>query len=188
MHLELVSGMTAELFLMCFKRFVARRGVPCKLISDNSTTFTAASVAISRVFEHSGVESYLSGQRIEWTFNLEKAPWWGGFFERLIGSTKRYLKRIIGRARLSYEELFTVVCEIEAVLNSRPLLYVSSEDFDEPLTPSHLTMGYRLSSIPDHLEPREDPDFVSTTPLALGRRLSHLTMIMQHFWKLRTSE
>lgn len=182
-HLELVSALTAELFLMCFKRFVARRGVPSKLISDNSTTFTAANVALSHMFQHPDVGSYISGQRIQWEFNLEKAPWWGGFFERLVGSMKKCLKRVIGRARLSYEELSTVLCEVEAILNSRPLSFVSTEDLDEPLTPSHLMMGHRLTSIPDHFLSREDPDFGTTTPAALGRRLSHLTTLLQHFWR-----
>ena len=74
---------------------------------------------------------------MHWDFNLEKGPWWGGIFERLVKSTKRCLRKVIGTARLSYDELLTVVTEVEGVLNSRPLTYVSSEDVEEPLTPSH---------------------------------------------------
>ena len=62
-----------------------------------------------------------------WTFNLELAPWSGGFFERLIGLTKRCLKKTIGKSKMSYDELITTVVEIEAILNSRPLTYVSCE-------------------------------------------------------------
>ena len=65
----------------------------------------------------------------------------GGAFERLIQSTKRCLHKLIARAHLSFDELLTMITEIEAVLNSRPLSYVSGEDIDEPLTPSHLLVG-----------------------------------------------
>ncbi len=68
---------------------------------------------------------------------MEKAPWWGGFFERLIKSTKRCLRKIVGQGKLYYDELRTVLVEMEAVINSRPLTYLSAEDLDEPLTPSH---------------------------------------------------
>ena len=67
------------------------------------------------------VKQYLAERKIEWSFNLEKAPWWGGMFERLIKSMKRCLKKTIGRARLTYEELSTLLAEVELVLNTRPL-------------------------------------------------------------------
>ena len=107
---------------------------------------------------HEDVQQYLSGLGVQWVFNLPKAPWWGGFFERLIQSTKRCLRKIIGQASFSYDELLTAVIEVEGVLNSRPLSYVSVDDLDEPLTPSHLLSGRRILSLPDHLycEPDEE--------------------------------
>ena len=86
---------------------------------------------------------------MEWIFNLEKAPWWGGVFERMIKSVKRCLRKIIGRARLCYDELLTALTEVEMIVNSRPLSYVSTEDIEEPLTPSHLLVGQRILSLPD---------------------------------------
>ena len=56
---------------------------------------------------------------------MEKAPWWGGFFERLIRSVKNCLKKVVGNARLTMDELSMVIVEVEAVLNSRPLTYIS---------------------------------------------------------------
>ena len=79
--------------------------------------------------------------------NLEKAPWWGGLFERMMRSGKRCLKRAIGGARLTYEELLTVIIEIEMKLNARPLSYVTCADAEEPLTPSHLLHCRRLMSL-----------------------------------------
>ena len=65
---------------------------------------------------------------------------------RLIKSAKPCLRKTLGRAVLTYDELLTLVVETEAVLNSRTLSYISSDDLDEPLTPSHLLIGYRALS------------------------------------------
>ena len=135
-HLEVVPDMTAETFIRCFKRFIARRGIPHKIISDNGKTFKLANKIISAVLSHPQTEQYLSNIRVDWVFNLERAPWWGGIFERMVRSIKRCLKKIVGQTRLMYDDLVTVVTEIEMILNSRPLSFVSSEDLDEPLTPS----------------------------------------------------
>ena len=54
---------------------------------------------------------FFTNRRIEWCFNLEKAPWWGGFFERLVRSVKRCLKKVIGHSRLSYDDLSTLIVE-----------------------------------------------------------------------------
>ena len=75
----------------------------------------------------------------------------GGFFERLkMRCVKRCLKNTLATARLAYEELLTVLIQIEGVLNSRPLTYLC-EDGGEPLTPSHLIVRRRLFSPPSHL-------------------------------------
>ena len=55
---------------------------------------------------------------MKWVFNIPKAPWWGGIFERMVRSTKRCLRKIVGQAKLSYDELLTALTEVEIVLNS----------------------------------------------------------------------
>ena len=147
-HLEIVSGLSAQEFILCFRRFSARRGLPHRMISDNAKTFKAANKLIKKMLDDSAVKVFFSNLQVTWSFNLEKAPWQGGFFECLIQSTKRCLKRTIGGSRLSYDELLTAVIEVELILNSRPLSYVSTEDLEEPLTPSHLITGRRLLSLP----------------------------------------
>ena len=87
-HLELVPDMMTTTFIRCLKRFEARRGLPINIISDNAKTFKAAAKLIQTVFEHKEVKDYLLHTGIEWTFNPEKAPWWGGLFERMVKSTK----------------------------------------------------------------------------------------------------
>ena len=61
---------------------------------------------------------YLTDNQIMWQFIVEKAPWWGGFWERLIQSVKRPLRRVIGRANLTYDELQTLVVEIEGLITN----------------------------------------------------------------------
>ena len=107
-----MSELTAQAFIRCFKRFTARRGLPRKVISDNAKTFKLARKAILAMLNDPVVHQYFSDAHMEWCFNLEKAPWWGGFFERLIKSTKHCLKRTIGQARLSFDELLTITTEI----------------------------------------------------------------------------
>ena len=78
-------------------------------------------------------------------------PWWGGFWERLVRSIKRPLKRVVGRSTLSHDELNTLLIEIETIINARPLTYVydDKESNYEPLTPSHLIYGRRITTNPN---------------------------------------
>lgn len=88
----------------------------------------------------------------------------------------------MGNARLTYEELLTTVIEVEMILNSRPLSYVSSEDIEEPLTPSHLLCGFRVLSLPD-LAPGDSEDDTSVSNDDLTRRMKHLRKTLSDFWK-----
>ena len=180
-HLDLVPNLNALTFLRSFKRFTSRRGVPSKVVSDNAKTFKSASKIIRSVLNEPEVKKHFAELRVEWAFNLEKAPWWGGIFERMIKSAKRCLKKSVGRASLTYDELLTLVTEIEAVLNSRPLTYVSTDDLEEPLTPSHLLLGYRVLSLPDPTL-SNDPDYDESAN-DLGRRMKHLLKTSEKFWK-----
>ncbi len=117
-HLDVVPDLNASTFIRSFKRLVGRRGIPRLVVTDNAKTFKSASRTLSAVFGLPAVQKYLLDHRITWRFNLERAPWWGGFFERLIRCVKRCLKKTIRNARLTYEELLTVLIDIECVLNS----------------------------------------------------------------------
>ena len=163
-HLDLVPDLNAVTFIRSFKRFTARRGIPTKAVSDNGKTFKAASKIIQGVFDDPDVERQFTEFRVEWAFNLQKDPWWwwwwggggggGGIFECMIKSAKRCMKKAIRRANLTFDELLTLLTEIEAVLNSRSLSCVSMDDLEEPLTSS---LGYRVLSLPDRT-PTDDPD------------------------------
>ena len=184
-HLDIVQDMSTESFIRCLKRFAARRGLPRKFISDNGKTFKAASRFLKSVFKDDTVRDFLSEKGCDWTFNVPKAPWWGGAFERMVQSTKRCLRKMVGQASLTHDELLTAVTEIESIINSRPLSYVSAGDTEEPLTPSHLLIGRRVLNLPDNLSHMCDPgdgDYeINSTQLT--RRMRHLSNILNHFWK-----
>ena len=132
------------------------------------------------------VQRYFSGVGVDWRFNVPRAPWWGGVFERLVRSTKRCLRKILGQAKFSHDELFTALVEIEMVLNSRPLTYVSADDLDEPLTPSHLLVGRRLMNYPDHLlNAGRGLDSDQEDSHKLNARLKHLNHSLDSFWRTR---
>ena len=150
-HLELVQDLTAATFLCCLRRFVGRRGAPKIMVSDNAKTFKAAAKALRKLFASEEVSDSLTSKGIDWRFNLERAPWWGGFFERLIGLVKVSLRKVLGNSKLTFDELRTVLVEVEANLNARPLTY-EYEVSEEVLTPSHLVYGRRIATLPDSTE------------------------------------
>ena len=97
---------------------------------------------------------------------------------------KRCLRKIIGQAKFSYDELNTALVEVEAIVNSRPLTYVSSDDLEEPLTPLHLLVGRRLLSLPDDLYytvDQDDEEFTVTDD-TFRKRAKHLNNVINHFW------
>ena len=135
--------------------------------------------------QHGSVPEHLTGLGVTWQFNVEWAPWWGGAFERMVRSTKRCLKKLIGRAHFSLDELTTALAEVEAVLHSRPLSYFSGEDMEEPITPSHLIVGRWILNLPDNLDhvcDLNDSEFTLDTNRAT-KRVKHLNHVLNHFWK-----
>ena len=147
-HLELVPSLDAPTFLLCLKRFIGRPCLPKLIVSGNAITFLASEKTLVSLFEVEDVHVHLSSKGIRWQFNLAKAPWWGGFFERLVKQVKSCLKETLGRSKLSFDELTTILVEVEAVLNSRSLTYLYSDDVEEPLKPSHLVIGWWLLTLP----------------------------------------
>ena len=169
-----------QVFICCLRRFVAHRGIPELIISDNAKTFKAAATQLARIFSDSGVMSFLLKRKIQLKFNLEKAPWWFFFFfQWMIKSTKLCLKKTLGKACLTYEELLTVPTEVECRLNSRPLIYLYPDDLEERLTPSHLISGRRLLSLPDATRSGTD---ISSTHETVTRRARYLQKLMNHLW------
>ena len=92
-HLELARDLSVASFLRMFRRFASRRGLPTTLIKDNAKTFKASSQIIAKIARSSEVVHFFNNHRVTWKFIVERAPWWGGFWERLIRSVKRCLTK-----------------------------------------------------------------------------------------------
>jgi hypothetical protein len=90
-YLELTKTMETGEFLQTLKRLIARKGRPELIYSDNAGTFAAASTWLKKVQSDEQFHNRLANERIHWQFNLIRAPWWGGQFERLVGLVKRAL-------------------------------------------------------------------------------------------------
>lgn len=130
-HCEVVPSYNAEGFIQAFRRFVSRRGKPILINSDHGTQLVlCASTLQSDLFR-----DFCNRFEFKWTFNTEKAPWKGSHFERLIGIFKSALRHALGRQVLDRDNFLTTVTEIEAIVNSRPLTYISDDIDLIPLRP-----------------------------------------------------
>ncbi|GFV11608.1 integrase catalytic domain-containing protein [Trichonephila clavipes] len=134
------------------QRFISRRGLCSKILTDNANNFKKSELELKNLWKTISdptVKAFYASHKIYWQFIIERAPWWGGFYERLIRTLKLALRKTVGRATLFRDELETLLIEIEVVLNSRPLTYIFSEfNEPEPLTPSHMILGRRVNSLP----------------------------------------
>ena len=119
----------------------------------------------------------MSSNGVKQQFIMPASPWWGGFYERLVRSVKLSLKKVLGKALLTFEELQTVLCEVEAVINGRPLVYQSEDDLQEMITPFHLMFGRNL------LRKSASAKFNVETEINCNKRLKYLTTVIEHYWK-----
>lgn len=182
-HLELVGDLTTSAFLGALRRFVSRRGLPSEIHSDNGLNFKGASNHLRELYDllhdpavNSQIVNETSQRGIVWKFIPPRAPNFGGLWEAAVKSAKTSLIRVLGQRRLSFEDMTTILIQIEATMNSRPLTPLS-EDPDEldVLTPGHFLVGSSLMAIPD-------PDYTDVSP----NRLQHyqgLQQVVQQHWK-----
>lgn len=126
-HLEVVYNLSTEECSLALRRFIATRGLPQVITSDNASQFKLMSEILT--------SKYCIENEIQWKFIPELAPWFGGLYERLVGLIKHCLKRSLEKHLLSDQQLSTIIKEIEAVLNTRPLTYIGS-DVEKVLTPA----------------------------------------------------
>ena len=186
-HLEVVSDLTAQGFIAGFKRFVARRGHCSDIWSDNGSNFVGASKELQSLCaaEQSSVaveiRAWLSNNNVTWHFIPPHAPNFGGLWEAAIKSTKHHLKRVIGNSTLTYEEMATVLTQIEACLNSRPMSQISNDPNDPvPLTPGHFLVGEPLVIVPER-----NYEQANLTSL---RRWQMTQRMVQDFWRRWSKE
>nr|XP_055076729.1 uncharacterized protein LOC129455971 [Misgurnus anguillicaudatus] len=176
-HLEILTNLDTDSFLMALRRFIARRGTPAQLFSDQGTNFRGGEREIREAFAalSPDLQLQLAKQKIEFHFNPPSAPHFGGVWEREIRSVKTALYRIVGTQAVTEEVLHTVLLEVEGMLNSKPLGYVSSDPSDlDPVTPNVLLMGRRDGSLPQVVYPKSE--------LLSRRRWRHSQILADQFW------
>ena len=187
-HLEIISDLTTEAFLASLKRFIARRGLPTELHSDNGSNFKGAKRDLNDLYRllstpstTSAINHYLLSQRITWHCIPERAPHFGGLWEAAVKSTKFHLKRVIGTQHQNFEEFTTVAAQVKACLNSRPLIATTSYSTDGilALTPGHFLIGRELRYT---RRPPSLPTSLSTNDGTSARPSS------QHFWRRWSAE
>lgn len=190
-HLEIVQDMSAKEFILCLRRFIAQRGTPEEIISDNAQQFKLASETIDQVWKNmtkcADVQNYASTKGITWSFIVELAPWMGGFYERIVSVVKRSPRKAVGRKLLTDSQFQTVIKEVEAVVNSRPLVYVGDDiNSSITLTPGHFLGLNPTTGIPetehfDEDETYEPQQSAAAKLLAIWKKGQRL---IDNFWKI----
>ncbi|XP_061774720.1 uncharacterized protein LOC133564417 [Nerophis ophidion] len=181
-HIEVIESLDTSSFLNALRRFLAVRG-PVKLIrSDRGTNFVSAckELKISNIINAS-VEKYLLDQGCEWKFNAPHGSHMGGSWERMIGVARRILDSMflqLGASRLTHVALTTLVAEVAAVINARPLIPVST-DPDDPLILTPATLLTQKVSFPS----APVGDWIKNLHKSQWRQVQHLAQTFWNRWK-----
>ncbi|XP_058826506.1 uncharacterized protein LOC131686256 [Topomyia yanbarensis] len=181
-HIELVSDLSTQAFLSALRRFIARRGHPTDMYSDNGKNFEGAANELEEVYRMLKDETQMhhitsdrTCERITWHFNPPKAPHFGGLWEAAVKVAKRQLYRQLGNSKLSFEDLATVLTQIEASMNSRPIVPLNEDPNDiSAITPAHFLIGGTMHSL---AEP-----YLCRMPLNRLDHYQRLQRTYQQFW------
>ena len=178
-HLEWVDDLTTEAFLATLRCFVARRGSPEKIYSDNGRNFVEAAAQLKTFLTSPELKQKLgpctATLGINWSFIPPHSPHMGGLWEAGVKSMKFHFRRSLGETTLSQREANTFLAQIEAVLNSRPLVAASNDPNDlQALTPGHFLIGRPLTAIPE-------PNYTEIKSLKL--RWHKIQQLVQQFWQ-----
>lgn len=147
--MDLVTSLTTQAYILALKRFISRRGKPFQIFSDNAKTFVGAMKEFSQFLTENSEEivSLAANDNINLSFIPPYSPHFGGLWEAGVKSCKHHLRRVVGNSHLTYEEFSTVLAQIEAVLNSRPIHPMSADPNDlRPLSPGHFLIGRPLTA------------------------------------------
>lgn len=179
-HLEFVSDLSTVAFLAAFRRFVARRGRCGELMSDNATNFVGARRQLGDILQshahNEEVARILANDGTTWRMIPPRSPHFGGLWEAGVKAVKHHLRRVIGQQLMTFEEFTTMLAEIEAVLNSRPLCALSDDPSDlTALTPGHFLVGGAPVVVPDH--------DVESIPMGRLNRWQLVSQMVKAFWK-----
>lgn len=187
-HCEIAVSLSTESFMNAFKRFLARRGAVSVVYSDGATNYLGAKNKLDEVYNLVESQEYkdslageLAKRHIQWSFLPPVSPHMGGLWEGNIRMVKSLLLKTIGTQILTYEELLTVLTQVESLLNSRPLGPLSSDPNDvQVLTPAHFLHSTPLEYIP--------AEYVLDSNVNRLDRYKLLDHMVQSYWRRLTQE
>lgn len=178
-HLEVASHLNTDACINALRRFICRRGTVKSIRSDQGTNFIGAERELEesvKALENDKIQKTLLKNGIAWTFNPPSGAHHGGVWERLIKSVKKVLYYVLKEQTLDDDCLHTALCEVEAVINDRPISTVTNDPNDlEPLTPNHLLQLKTSPIMPPGLFHKED--------LYSQRRWRQVQYLANLFWR-----
>lgn len=198
-HLEFVVSLSVNHFLNAFRRFISRRGIPRNIWSDNAPQLKHSAQVLPEVlklsdyFKDNSIKNYFVTENIHWHFTIELAPWQNGAVERLNQHVKNAFRKTIGRKLIDIDTFQTLLCEIEAVTNSRPLTYIYDDiDSNQILRPIDFLLPNQNICIPPILEENQykDPEY---NPFQLSYEKTielwkKTTKNLDNYWKIWNEE
>ena len=179
-HLEIAHSLDQSSFINAYRRFVALRGRPRVVYSDNGTNLVAGERELRQALDEwdpAVIERFMVNKGTTWKFSPPSSPHFGGVWERLVKSCKSALRSVLLNQTVTDEVLSTVIAEVSALLNSRPLTHISVDPADlEPLTPNHFLLGRPQPDLPP-------APFAEPTNKPTKKQWRHAQALTDQFWR-----
>ncbi|XP_074649052.1 uncharacterized protein LOC141904366 [Tubulanus polymorphus] len=178
-HLEIANSMDTSAFINALRRFIARRGNPECIRSDNGTNFTGAQRELRDSiagWNQEKIEGFMLQREITWEFNPPSGSHFGGVWERCMRTVRKVLNALLSQQVLNDENLSTLMCEVESVINSRPLTAISGDVSDlQALTPNHILLLRAGGTMP--------PGVFKPTDMYIKRKWRQVQYLANTFWR-----
>lgn len=148
-QLDILDSIDTQTFIQSLKRFIYQFGRANTIMSDNGTNFVGTANLLKAINKEE-FKKACDVEKISWEFIPPAAPWWGGFWERMVRSVKEPLRRMLGNSVVTNDQLKTILMEVVSVINDRPLTTVTEDPNDlDPLTPNMFLRGTKNASFPE---------------------------------------
>lgn len=159
-HIEVAHSLDTDSFLHAMRRFIARRGPPEVIRSDNGRNLVSGEKelrAAIAAWNQEKLHQFLLQRDVKWIFNPPAGSHFGGVWERCIRTVRKVMTALLNQQTLDDEGLVTLMCEVESIINSRPSTKVSDDPEDmEALTPNHLLLLRSGSLLPPGIFNKDD--------------------------------
>lgn len=185
-HIELVTGYSSNDFILAFRRFTSVRG-PCSgLVSDQGTSCVGADKILKELYMASSsyvheISGLLANEGTNWSFNTPAAPHFGGIWEAAVKSVKHHIRRVIHDHTFTFEVMYTLLKQVEACLNSRPIIPLA----DDPDNHQLLSPSFLLTQSNSYLIPEQNYLDAKIPPFD---RYKQIQLLLQGWWKAWSNE